>query len=86
MNKQEFTRALKRATLAESKLHLACSDMAIFFQPYFKCEISVLYQESDGFVILYNTDTNDNQSYLNDPVEMALKNIQEDEGHYLPTI
>ena len=82
MNKNEFKKALKRGVTAESNISNACADMAIFFEPYFDCEIAVLHQMGDGFVILYNMDRHDNQANLNEPVINAFENIKEDEDYY----
>ncbi len=54
--------------------------MATIFQPYFDCEINVLHQMGDGFVVLYNTDANGNN--LNDPVKDVFENLKIDINHY----
>jgi hypothetical protein len=52
MDKKKFNKALKIASDGESRMAVGCADLTILFQPYFDREISVLYQSSDGFVIL----------------------------------
>ena len=75
MKRSEFTKALAKGINAESKMKSACDDMIGFFKPYFDCEIDVLHQMGDGFVIHYNMDTNDNYSNLNEPVDDAFNKI-----------
>ena len=82
MNRNELNKALKRGVNAKSKLSKACSDMATFFEPYFDCEIEVLHQMGDGFVILYNIDRHDNQANLNEPVISAFENIRKNKDYY----
>jgi len=78
MKNTEFKKALKRANNAESKLKSSCDDLCLLFEPYFSCEISVLYQDADGFVILYDME----EGNLNEPVENAFKNICENKTYY----
>ena len=82
MNKRKLESALKRAGTAESKLKSACADIAEIFQHYFDCDIDVIHQMGDGFVVLYNTDTNGNNSNLNDPVNEVFENLKLDINHY----
>ena len=82
MNKRKLESALKRARIAESKLKSACDDIAEIFQHYFDCDIDVIHQVGDGFVVLYNTDTNGNDSNLNDPVDNVFENLKIDPNHY----
>ena len=82
MNKRELEKALKKATKAESELKSACDDIATIFEPYFDCEIDILHQMGDGFVVLYNTDTNGNNSNLNDPLKDVFENLKIDINHY----
>lgn len=82
MNKRKLESALKKANTAESRLKGACDEMVEIFQPYFDCEIDVLHQMGDGFVVLYNTDTNGNSSNLNDPVKDVFENLKIDINHY----
>jgi len=84
MNETNFKKALKKAEKAEIQLNSACGDMAIILQPYFPDEISVLYQEADGFVVLHNTDTQGLQSNLNTPVIEVVENVKEDKRFYFP--
>ena len=68
---------IKKATEASTKANSAADDLAISFQPYFKGEISVLYQMGDGFVILYDEEMN-----YTEPVLTAHDNISKDINHY----
>jgi len=81
--KKEFNKILKQANIAISNLKLKEDDLLIFFQPYFDEEIAVLYQEADGFVILYNRDIEDSShSNLNEGVEEVFENIMSDANFY----
>ena len=82
MNEKDLQKALKKGKKAERELKSACEDMATIFEPYFDCEIDVLHQLGDGFVILYNTDINGNNSNLNDPVIDAFENLKININHY----
>ena len=80
---RKFKSLLKNANKALSNLKLNEDKLSIFFQPYFDEEIAVLYQESDGFVILHNKDVED-KSYanLNTGVKEVFETIQKDENFY----
>lgn len=81
--RKEFNKLLKNAENALSKLQSKQDDLCIFFQPYFDEEISVLYQDSDGFVILHNQDFIDkSRSNLNTPVKEVFENIKKDKNFY----
>lgn len=81
--KTKFNNLIKKANKAIYELKAKEDDLLMFFQPYFDEEIGVLYQESDGFVILYNRDIED-QAYsnLNIGIEEAFENIQKDVSFY----
>lgn len=85
MEKRKFIDALKRAYRCEANLKNACADLEIMFQPYFSDEISVLFQPSDGFVILHDTDIDMGQERgnKNTGVEEAFEYIQENPKHYI---
>ena len=81
--KRKFKTLLNNAQKAIIQLKSKEDDLLMFLQPYFNEEIAVLYQEADGFVVLYNRDIED-KSYanLNSGVEEVFKNIQKDENFY----
>lgn len=81
--KRKFKTLLNNAQKAIMKLKSKEDDLLMFLQPYFDEEIAVLYQESDGFVVLYNRDIEDKSySNLNSGVEEVFENIQKDENFY----
>lgn len=80
---KEFKKLLKNANKAIMNLKSKEDYLAEFFKPYFDEEIHVLYQESDGFVILHNVDYHDrDHSNLNTGVIEAFKNIKADKNYY----
>jgi hypothetical protein len=81
--KSNFNKLLSQANKAISNLKAKEDALANIFQPYFNDEISVLYQESDGFVVLHNTDCeNENYANLNPGVKEVFENIQSDKNYY----
>lgn len=83
MEKRKFNSTLRRAIRLENQLNGACDDLADMFQPYFDDDISVLYQSSDGFVILHNLDVDDkSNTNLNTGVKEAFDIISKDENHF----
>lgn len=54
--KKKIETALKRGDKAEQSLNSACGQMADLLQEFFEDDITVLYQQGDGFVICYDTD------------------------------
>jgi hypothetical protein len=81
--KTKFNKLLKQANKALSNLKSKEDELLMFFQPYFDEEIAVLYQESDGFVVLYNRDIEDrSHSNLNSGVKEVFEKIQIDENFY----
>lgn len=84
MDKIEFKKLLSKAHKAESKLNAACSDLETFFSPYFPGEISVLYQPSDGFVVLYDIEKSvmENEADKNEGVMEVFENILQNPRHY----
>jgi hypothetical protein len=81
--KRKFNALLNNAKKAIMKLKSKEDDLLMFLQPYFNEEIAVLYQESDGFVVLFNMDNEDrNHSNLNSGVEEVFENIQKDKNFY----
>lgn len=81
--KTKFNKLLNQAKKAIIQLKSKEDSLAELFQPYFDDEISVLYQESDGFVVLHNTDCEDkNYSNLNPGIKEVFENIQKDKNFY----
>ena len=74
MNEKKLKRLESQASDRLDRLESKCSDMAIMFQPFFDCEISVFYQHSDGFVVMWEEN--------NDNVFDAMRNIQQNPNHY----
>ena len=85
MTNKEFQSALKKAYKCEQKLKSACVDLENIFQPYFNDEITVLYQNSDGFVILHDTELSlgRENGYKNTEVKHAFELIKNDKKHFL---
>ena len=84
MDKKKFEIALKKAHKYESKLKSACSDLEILFKPFFREEIEVFYQPSDGFVILHDIDCSvSTGANKNTGVKEAIKNISKDANFYI---
>lgn len=52
-NNAEIKKLLKRAEKARLKMDTACGQIAIILQPFFNQEISVDFQPSDGFVVVW---------------------------------
>jgi len=83
MEERDFYRLLNQAQKAVNNLKSKEDNLSIFFQPYFDEEIFVLYQESDGFVILHNTDIDiPIYSNLNTGVNEAFENIMKNPNFY----
>ena len=81
--KTKFNKLLKQANEAICNLKSKEDAIAELFQPYFNEQISVLYQESDGFVVLHNIDMEDKSySNLNSGVSEVFENIQYDKDFY----
>lgn len=58
MKKTKYEALKKICNRAENNLTAATDRLAMEMQPYFKSEITVFYQPSDGFVVLpLDTDT-----------------------------
>ena len=84
MEKTEFKKLLSNAHKAEAKLNTACSNLEKFFEPFFPGEISVLYQPSDGFVVLYDIEKSvmGNEADKNEGVKQVFENILLNPRHY----
>lgn len=83
MEKKEFEKLKNQAHKAISNLKSKEDDLLMFFQPYFYEEISVLYQESDGFMVLHDVDNSDKyQQNKNSGISEVFQNIQKDENYY----
>ena len=81
--KTKFNKLLNQAEKAINNLKSKEDNLLIFFQPYFNEEIAVLYQEADGFVVLYNRDIEDSShSNLNAGVKEVFENIISDANFY----
>ena len=80
---EKFKKILCNANKAISNLKDKEDIMSSFFQPYFDDEIFVMYQESDGFVVVHNVDHKDkNHSTLNSSVNEVFYNIKKDKNFY----
>ena len=73
MNLRVFNTAHRRAVRAESEQCMQCEIMATELQEFFDEEITVFYQESDGFVVLYEIQSNQNLNMHVDDVVAAVK-------------
>ena len=84
MEKTEFKKLLSKAQKAEGKLNTACSNLETFFEPFFPGEISVLYQPSDGFVVLYDIEKSVmcKDADKNEGVREVFENISLNPRHY----
>ena len=87
INKKEFNSKLKAAKKAEQRLNSACESLAALFEPYFNDEISVFWQQSDGFVILHNVGFSYNEDIFNPhsqntSVIEAFENINKKPDYY----
>jgi len=77
MDTRTFQTALRRARKAERELHTQCSILTEMLQPFFSEEISVLFQPSDGIVVLHD-DAN-----LNTQIEEVFNEITNDLNAFL---
>jgi hypothetical protein len=73
MNLRALNTAHRRAAKAAREQHAQCEIMAAELQEFFDEDISVLYQESDGFVILHSTNDEKNLNTHIDDVVAAIK-------------
>ena len=79
MKKTKYDILKKRCMRAESNLTMATERMALELQPYFNEEINVLYQISDGFVVLLvHSEGADNL-----PIDEVFKTINKHPRFYL---
>ena len=85
MNRTIFEKQLKKAYIAESKLNAECAGLELLFRPYFTDEITVLYQPSDGFVILHDIDIpmGEMNGYKNTGVIEAFDYISKNPKHFI---
>ncbi|WP_159522913.1 hypothetical protein [Sunxiuqinia indica] len=79
MDKRKFSTALRRAKKAESQLHGQCEIMASMLQEFFDDEITVLFQESDGFVVLHS---DKNWDSANTPIKEVISAIEKDKDAF----
>ena len=56
-------------------MHSQCETMALMLQEFFDEEITVLWQESDGFVVLHDMG---NEKNLNTPVFEVIDAVKKD--------
>lgn len=83
MDKKEFEKLKNQAFKAITNLKSKEDKLASFFQPYFDDDISVLYQESDGFVVLHDTENSDKfQRNKNSGIKEVFENITKDSNYY----
>ena len=84
MKKTEFKKLIAKAQKAEGKLNTACSNLETFFEPFFPGQISVFYQPSDGFVVLYDIEKSvmENEADKNEGVREVFENISLNSRHY----
>lgn len=75
MNLRALNTAHRRAARAEREQHAQCEIMAAELQEFFDHEITVLFQESDGFVVLHNDDQFEN---CNTPVNEVVAAVKKD--------
>lgn len=80
MDKKLINRQLKLASKGESLMSNACGEIAIELQSYFDFDISVFFDEGDGFVVLW--DAEDGNVPINEAVEEVVKWIEKDPDHY----
>ena len=84
MNKKIYNTLKKKCINAESRLNLATESLAEKLQPYFKDEIDVLYQPSDGFVVLVLNDVpSHEEAPPNLPIDEVFKTITDKPDFYL---
>jgi hypothetical protein len=76
-----FKKLLKQVEKTKISFDCSCSKMTNFFQPYFKDEIYVDFQPSDGFVIVVGFSGSNELS--NVETSHALKEIEIDPEYYI---
>ena len=84
MDERRYNTLKNNCKKAENKLDSAVGALAKELQPYFKDEISVFYQPSDGFVVLVLNDTPTyEEAPPNLPIDEVFKTINKDPKFYL---
>lgn len=73
---KEIKKLLKKAENAKAKMDGACGEIANSLQPFFTSEISVDFQPSDGFVVIWEDGAFTAPNNL--PVEEVLSAIKKD--------
>lgn len=79
MNLRALNTAHRRAAKAEREQHIQCENMASELQEFFDHEITVLFQEGDGFVVLHNDKEFEN---CNTPVEEVVAAVLKDKDAF----
>jgi hypothetical protein len=83
MNKKKYEILKKRCNIAESDLNTATGRMEAEMQPFFKSEITVLFQPSDGFVVLVLDTDSIGNAPSNLGIDEVFKTISENPKFYL---
>ena len=83
MKKTKYDILKKRCQKAENELNSATERMALEMQPYFKSEITVFYQPSDGFVILVLDTDVTSKAPSNLGIDEVFETITENPKFYL---
>ncbi|MHA1382003.1 MAG: hypothetical protein ACTSRG_26830 [Candidatus Helarchaeota archaeon] len=83
-NKKSDIKKLRKlesiAQTAENDLHSKCADIAMFLAPMVDFEISVGFQPSDGFVVIFEKNVFD--AMVNEGLEEFYNNVTKDRNYY----
>ena len=83
MNTRKIKGKLKKAHTGLGILNSACGSIAEELQPFFGHEISVEFQPSDGFVVIW--EANDGCAPHNVPVMDAVEKIKNNPNTFIST-
>lgn len=80
INEKIYNKLLKEAVSSKNNLDVSLDRLTSFFQPYFKDDIFVDYQPSDGFVIVVAFKNNDVSNII---LNHALEEIELNPRYYI---
>ena len=76
-----FKNLLNKTYEKKQEFESSINDLEVFFKPYFKAQITIQFQPSDGFVIVVEFKDDNNAWNLN--VKEVLENIEMDQNYYI---